>query len=63
MHAGSNPSCTSTGPGTDPGSYDKNLTVSGNTFTETGKDENFLVAFCTSGATVTGNTHDRQRPG
>jgi large repetitive protein len=63
VHTGSNPSCTSAGPGTDPADYAKNLTVSGNTFTDTGNDENFLVAFCTSGATVTDNTVTVNDPG
>jgi hypothetical protein len=63
VHTGSNPSCTSAGPGAEPADFAKNLTVSGNAFTDTGNDENFLVAFCTSGATVTDNTVTVNDPG
>ncbi len=63
VHTGSNPSCTSTGPATDPTHYAKNLTVTGNTFTDTSNDENFVVAFCTSGANITHNTVTVNDPG
>ena len=63
VHTGSSPSCNSTGPASAPASYAKNLTVSDNTFSETSTDENFLVAFCTSGATVSGNTLSVNDPG
>jgi hypothetical protein len=63
VHTGSNPSCTSATPGADPADFAKNLTVSGNAFTDTGNDENFLVAFCTSSAAVTDNTVTVNDPG
>ena len=55
-------------PGTDPGDFSNNLSVSGNSFVDNGAsftdpnygpgfiDENFLALFCTTAANISGNT-------
>ena len=55
-------------PGTDPGDFSSNLSITGNSFTDNGAsftdpnygpgfiDENFLALFCTSAATISDNS-------